>query len=91
MDEILNLCNDLEHMLEEIKDSPDIYVLQIKEKFGGMVFHMAGAYPEMQERIRESTSKSICQTCGKKGKLLYIKGLYITLCGKCEQNLEDDK
>ena len=44
---------------------------QVKEKFGRLSFYMTCATPEMYELIREAEKKSltICEYCGKKGRL----------------------
>ena len=53
-------------------------VSQVKEKLGGLRFHMDEWTPEMMILIRkaESDSYHICETCGQPGKLVVASYLY---------------
>lgn len=75
-------------MIEELKATgKDFYILQAKEKFGGLRVYL-GAYekfdgPDLFSEIistYESMSFLVCQECGKTGSLREINGWYFTLC-----------
>ena len=61
---------------------PEVYVMQVKEKFGGLRFYVGGATPEEFEAIdkAEADSYTICEECGKSGKLREDLGWILTLC-----------
>jgi len=81
---VTNLCsilhNHLEHSVpEEIRG--EMYVAQVKEKFGGLRFYMNQETPYMSGAIAlaESMSYKVCETCGLLGSVR--SGGYVrTLC-----------
>jgi len=68
-----------------IKDKPEVKVLQIKEKFGGLRIYVDNADPEVHALIREleSDSMSICEKCGQPGTQRSVKGWTHTICLEC--------
>jgi len=60
----------------------DKQITQVKEKFGGLRFHIGGGTNEINNRIIEAERKShtICEVTGKPGKLRNEFGWYTTLC-----------
>ena len=70
----------------------DFYILQAKEKFGGLRVYL-GAYeafdgPDIFSEIIDSYERAasiICQECGSIGMLREINGWYATLCGDCAE------
>ena len=81
------LCTKIEKILDS--DQQDLklhfYIIQIKEKFGGLRFYTSCHTDEIEKCIREAENESykICEYCGKLGKY-YSNGWHRTLCDKCE-------
>jgi len=75
------LCARIE---DEMKREPskEFMVAQIKEKFAGLRFYVYGVNDKIRELIDGAENKSlkICEECGKKGKIVKIRGWFITLC-----------
>lgn len=71
-------------LLDRIYDSlrEETYVMQVKEKFGGLRFYVGGAMPEEVEVIDqvEEDSYTVCEECGKSGILREDLGWILTLC-----------
>lgn len=89
-----NLCSVLEYHItllpEELRK--DTYVVQIKEKFGGLCFYMNQSTPYMDGAIyvTEALSTTICEECGLPGEKRgggWIK----TLCNKHHKANEKKK
>lgn len=76
------LLDVLEYHLERCEEEID--VLQVKEKFGGLRFYIAGGF-EMQHVVDlvENMSFYICEKCGKPGHLDTSSYWYKTLCTEC--------
>jgi hypothetical protein len=60
----------------------EVYIMQIKEKWGGLRFYVASATPEVYDVIDavERESYRTCEVCGKPGKLREDLGWILTLC-----------
>ena len=61
-----------------------VYVMQVKEKFGGLRFYVGGASREFFDAIdaAEKESYLTCEICGEPGKLRQDLGWLLTLCEK---------
>ena len=105
-DLIYNLCKDIkEYYLTEYNNGDefyhcipdDFYVVQVKEKFGGLRYYITAAPEYVHNLIHDAENKSfyVCEHCGKenpeykKGDKRY-KGFYrdklpwiLTLCDDC--------
>lgn len=86
---IHNLSYCINSLLMQIpeEEREDYYVVQIKEKFGGLRWYMNDETKEMTEHIQkaEDMSYKVCETCGKPGEPR--KGGWIkTLCDICFEN-----
>lgn len=85
-----NLIYDLSKKIEAIieRDNLDnVYALQVKEKYGGLVFNVAFT-DEIGNLIEEAEEKSfhICEECGEPGDL-HIRGNWLkTICRTCIEN-----
>lgn len=89
-DDYLNMCVDsgwhplIKELIGKLeKLDPELRIEQVKEKFGGLRFytgttHVAGLFDIISEY--EKKSYTICEKCGKKGKLRDDIGWYKTLC-----------
>jgi len=79
-----NLINELCVNLESLNFKGK--VLQIKEKFGGLRFYCSSGLTEEQYKVileAEEKSYTICECCGKPGKLRKGNNIWIrTLCDK---------
>lgn len=63
---------------------PQVEAVQVKEKFGGLRFYIAGGNEKIDDLISfaESMSECTCEQCGRPGE--QNKGGWIsTLCGEC--------
>jgi len=63
------------------------YVAQVKEKFGGLRIYLSISNPEINNILDDATQKSytICEICGKSGKLQNQVGWSKTLCVSCNR------
>lgn len=79
---IKKLCLDIEKELKR-SGQTDFQVLEVKEKWGGLRYYTSGTSEEILELIdkAEHDSYSICEKCGKPGKLKDW-GWWQTLCDK---------
>ena len=71
----------------------EIYVTQIKEKFGRPCFYYQGNYSDSSYRLieyYESLSEHICEKCGEfyTSRLRVKNYWYKTICDKCAEELE---
>lgn len=70
---------------------PDIEVLQVKEKFGGLRFYVYTASVEASRLIKEAEKQSytICEVCGEPGTNAQAPRYLRTLCPKHRRNSVD--
>lgn len=63
----------------------EITILQVKEKFGGLVVAVDNGNDVINALIKAATKKAAttCEGCGKPGKKMDYNGWYKTLCSKC--------
>jgi hypothetical protein len=90
-DEIVyNLTKDI------IEIFPEIQVVQVKEKFGGLRYYYDTATKEVYNKVNELISEAeklayrTCEFCGKPGHMTNY-GWMLTLCDECEQKEIDRK
>jgi len=73
-------------LIDRIYDklTPDVYVSQVKEKFGGLRFYVGSAPDDVQDFIAEmeEISYTTCEECGAPGKPRG-RGWIKTLCDAC--------
>ena len=84
-DLIYQLSKELTEELKKDKSlEEDVYVVEVKEKFGGLRFYITCGTDRIFDIITKYEEKSYktCEICGKKGKLSVIGGWYRTLCKK---------
>lgn len=69
------------------KISEDVVVVQVKEKFGGLRFYVYNATDDELDFIDfvESESLTICERCGKAGRLRADRNWVLTLCDECDK------
>tara|TARA_R100000655_G_scaffold69365_2_gene107600 strand:+ start:6079 stop:6501 length:423 start_codon:yes stop_codon:yes gene_type:complete len=72
----------VEHRLDE-NQLP--YVVQVKEKFGGLNFYMSAQNDEISALIHNAAKRSekICEQCGEPGKTRNLDGWCYTECVSC--------
>lgn len=93
---IWNLCEDLEKQIKKelnpkettkalLNDDHGFRVQQVKEKFGGLRFYTSSGSEKIYDLIEKAENKSetICEICGKPGKLSSDRGWMSTICRKC--------
>jgi hypothetical protein len=86
------LCKDIKAFYKDnIPES--FYVVQCKEKFGGLRFYITCAPKEVFDMIHkaEDGSYKICEECGEPGKLRNKLAWWLTLCDKHYKEKKDDK
>jgi len=87
---IYKLCKDIKAILDKTPIE-GFYVVQIKEKLGGLRFYITHATKEIFNLIEEAEKKSYhtCEVCGKEGKLRIKIDIhwYKTLCKDCSTEL----
>ncbi len=84
------IVRELSEKLEKlILEAPEdlrgsYYASQVKEKFGGLRFYMAGSTSEMESAIDEAEEacSKVCETCGAPGKI-HHDGWSRTNCDAC--------
>lgn len=59
-----------------------IYIMQVKEKFGGLRIYVQSPPQDLEREIdfAESASFHVCEVCGVKGELRRRRGWLKTLC-----------
>lgn len=69
------------------KLAEDFMVSQIKEKFGGLRFYYYGGNDEIDEIVSaaEKRAETICEGCGKNGKVLELCGWLRCECPECHE------
>lgn len=71
-------------LIDEIYDrlSPDTYITQVKEKWGGLRFYVASEAEAVLDFIDDAETRSfeICEICGKPGSPRRDFGWVKTLC-----------
>jgi len=86
------LCKDIKEFYKGV--IPDhFYVVQCKEKFGGLRFYITCAPTEVFNMIHkaEDDSYKICEECGKPGKLRRDLAWWLTLCDEHYKEKKDVK
>ena len=65
------LCRTLQIHLDSHPDVPQVDVLQVKEKFGGLRFYYSGGDSVCRDAVAmaEERSLSTCEVCGQTGTL----------------------
>ena len=68
-----------------------VYVLQVKEKYGGLRYYTGGVPPEFDKLIDEAEARSevTCEACGEPGSIDWTRGWQSCRCPKCRK--EDDE
>ena len=94
-DLVYNLCSDIKKSYNGV--IPDsFYVVQVKEKFGGLRFYVTATTKEIHDLIHVAENESFyfCEHCGKRNPM-YVKGKsfhsfyrdslpwILTLCDDC--------
>lgn len=85
------LINELTEKIHEI--DPEVKVLQVKEKFGGLRYYISSGTDEVFDLIEEAEEKSysICQETGKPGKLRDDIGWIRTLCDEEYEKVKEER
>lgn len=80
-----SLVNEVFDVYENIKGT--IKIVQVKEKWGGLRIYTDYSNTTLDEVLRkvEELSLTICEDCGKPGKIVGT-GWYRTLCPTCEEH-----
>jgi len=84
------LCRDIEKIRLTLpkKDAKEIYVKQVKEKFGSLRFYIGGGNDVMHNLIwnAENECARTCEDCGKPGEINRNKdGWLRCLCPVCRK------
>lgn len=70
----------------EKKDDPGMTIVQVKEKYGTLRIYTNFSYEEIDKLIdrAEHASETICEVCGKEGKLKCENRWYLVRCKDCK-------
>lgn len=87
-----NIINELSDKIEALNNTPEfeetpIEAVQVKEKYGSLRFYVDWVTPEnVYDWIEETekASETICEACGKNGKIKRIHGWLKCICEDCE-------
>lgn len=83
---ITTLCEKLDAL-----GLPNLQVLQVKEKFGGLRFYVNGRNDEVSALIRQAMEESwtTCEWCGAPGKQFGERWI-LTLCESCQAKRKEN-
>ena len=86
------LCSTLQIHLDSHPDVPQVKVLQVKEKFGGLRFYFSGGDKACREAVAaaEERSLSTCEVCGQSGTLGEGRWLSVRCVEHVHWSLSDD-
>lgn len=85
---IYELCFDIQTLYNrEEKDSSNLIVEEVKEKYGGLRFYVSGYIDGVLEIIDkyEALSLETCEDCGSKGTVITKNGWTMVRCEKCKE------
>ena len=82
------LIDGLSRRITKLDTEGTVQAVQVKEKFGGLRFYYGGrtttkkVADEISKLVNaaEKKSFSLCEECGKKGKMRNDSGWYVVLC-----------
>lgn len=81
------LCKEIQSCLDDNPHLkiPQVVATQVKEKYGGLRFYVAGGdeYIDGIISFAECLSYSICETCGSTTEVFQTEGWIETICKKC--------
>ena len=82
-------CNEIQ---EQYKYCPNLYVMDYKEKWGGLRIEFGGANQEVIDICEkyERLSENICFICGKPDVYVTNAGWVLPLCKECYEKHWDD-
>lgn len=77
-------CKRIEAILNEL-DERNVYVIQVKEKFGTLRFSLNSSEDRIDAVVREleRMSGKICEFCGSAGTRRSLRGWTKTVCDAC--------
>lgn len=76
----------IQPILDYIRENPEIEILQIKEKWGGLRIYTGGTTKELDKMIRDAEEESyrVCEICGSREHVGQTCGRWtITICKDC--------
>lgn len=85
---IHDLCKEIEELYKKNnRDSDEIIVQQVKEKYGGLRFYCTNYIDGVKDIVSkyEDLSCETCEICGREGHSVCLHGWYMTLCDSCEK------
>lgn len=94
-DLVRDLCTKLEKRVQVLtpQEQEDVYVQQVKEKWGGLRFYMQSPDEGMHDLVHQAEERSIhtCEWCGEEGKQRNDIGWVQTLCPKHYKEVLDER
>lgn len=80
-----NLCKCIQSYIDSnhhLEGNVQIYVTQVKEKYGTLRFYTTGGDDRVEGMIwfAEYLSSAICEECGNPGEIVVKGGWYMTRC-----------
>lgn len=88
----LSIIEETLQVLDSFEE-PDLAVVQIKEKFGGLRIYLEGATEQHWDicEMAEIRSLETCEGCGGAGRIFRNFGWIYNRCGACERLLNLQK
>ena len=83
------LCHRLQYDADH-NEFPQVVAVQVKEKFGGLRFYVAGANDFQHGLIEmaQDLSLTICDQCGNAGQHVNDRGIVMT---RCQAHIPDSR
>lgn len=88
---IESLCEKIQGELDKLEDNSEFYVVQIKEKFGGLRFYMNKSTDAINELITQAEleADTTCEKCGDPGTIENIGNWVNCFCEKHKQERKE--
>ena len=84
---VVDLCERLDAL-----DLPELKIVQIKQKFGGLRVYARGGTDESSAltQAAEMAAWATCEDCGAPGKRSSVQGWFGALCDECRRKRDPD-
>lgn len=84
---VYDLCEKIYTLSKDVPEDERVFVVQIKEKFGGLRFYTHQEIKEISELITEAEDKSykLCMECSGPAQPDYENVWVKTICEKCKK------
>lgn len=89
---IEELSEKIQLELDKLEDVSEFYVVQIKEKFGGLRYYMHETNDAINALIKEAEIKAekTCERCSEPGTIENIGNWLNCFCNKCKEDRKQE-